>query len=41
MPKFIQAFHSDKPFPHVLLYSTSLVIISLAVIGMVSAFVLQ
>jgi hypothetical protein len=39
MTKSIAAFYSDAPFPHVLVYSTALVVLSLGAVGLISKLI--
>jgi hypothetical protein len=39
MTKIIATFYSEDRFPHVLIYSTALAVLSLAVVGLIARFV--
>jgi hypothetical protein len=41
MTKFISSVYSDDPFPHVLIYSTSRTILSLAAVDLISSHILN
>ena len=41
MKQSIASVYSDDPFPHVLIYSTLLAVLSIAAVGLVSSHILN